>query len=73
MANLDDLQCHIDNIIEEVEQGSTIDTREEAVKILTLCEKIINVCPICLGKGEYATGGSFGGAAQVHKCNCGNY
>lgn len=30
-----------------------------------------SVCPICRGTGYYTTGGSFGGATQTHKCNCG--
>lgn len=31
---------------------------------------IINNCPLCMGKGEYHTGGSFGGSPQYHRCDC---
>jgi hypothetical protein len=27
-------------------------------------------CPICKGRGEYHTGGSFGGVVQIHQCEC---
>jgi dihydrofolate reductase len=27
-------------------------------------------CPLCMGKGEYYTGGSFGGSTILHKCPC---
>jgi hypothetical protein len=29
------------------------------------------VCSICRDTGEYTIGGSFGGGAQIYKCNCG--
>ena len=27
-------------------------------------------CPLCNDRGEYHTGGSFGGAVQIHQCEC---
>ena len=27
-------------------------------------------CPLCNGRGEYHTGGSFGGEVQIHQCEC---
>ena len=27
-------------------------------------------CPLCNGRGEYHTGGSFGGSVEVHQCEC---
>ena len=36
-----------------------------------LSQRVMSSCPICQGRGEYTTGGSFGGPVQVHKCDCG--
>jgi hypothetical protein len=31
---------------------------------------VINNCPLCMGRGEYHTGGSFGGYDIVVRCYC---
>ena len=45
--------------------------RDKVVKNNAVLPHVMSSCPICQGRGEYTTGGSFGGSVQVYKCDCG--
>lgn len=56
-----------DSFLQGIKHGLSISDGTHPTPI-----ELENLCPLCLGAGEYHTGGSFGGPVQTYRCSCQN-